>query len=88
MIRLERLLLIPAGDQGLAGRRVAAEAGRLVLIDEGPGGGRCWVAADDAELIETPDCGTYLRLGGPGRIEGAGETVTVEAGLYQVVRRA
>jgi hypothetical protein len=88
VIRLGRWLLIPAGDQGVAGRRLTAEGGRLALGGQEEAGEGCWVAAEDAELIETAGCGTYLRLGGPGRVEAAGEAVGLEPGLYQVVRRA
>ena len=86
MITVGRVLLVPAGEQAPAGRAVAAEGGRVDL-----GGGlaedRCWVAADDAELIDTPACGTYLRVRRPARIERPGQPpVAVEPGLYQVIR--
>jgi hypothetical protein len=88
VIGLGRVVLVPAGDQAPAGRRVGGTGGRLGL-----GGGDvpedcCWVAADDAELIETEACGTYLRVRRPARVERAGEAaVDVEPGLYQVIRK-
>ncbi len=87
MIRLGRVLLVPAGDQAPAGRQVAAQAGRLRL-DGGGAAEDCWIAANDAELIETDACGTYLRIGRPARIEHAAQAaVEVAPGLYQVIRK-
>lgn len=88
MIRLGRVVLVPAGDQAPAGRRVAAEAGRLVLAGDEAAEDRCSVAAADAELIETPACGVYLRVWRPTRIAAGGQAaVEVESGLYQVIRK-
>ena len=76
------MLLIPAGDQVPDGREVAPQAGRLLLGD------RCSVAAADASLIETPACGTYLRVDCAAQLEADdGSAVAVEPGLYQVIRR-
>ena len=87
VIRFGRVLLVPAGDQAPAGRQVAADGGRLDLSGGGAGE-HCWVAADDAELIETPACGMYLRIGRPTRLEGADQApAEVEPGLYQVIRK-
>jgi hypothetical protein len=81
VIRSGRVLLVPAGDQAPDGRAVAPQAGRLVLAD------RCSVAAADASLIETPACGTYLRVARATQLEaGEGSAVAVEPGLYQVIR--
>jgi hypothetical protein len=82
-----RVVLVPAGEQAPAGQRVAAEDDRLVLA-AGDGAGDRWsVAAADAELIETPACGTYLRVGRATEAR-AGEQppVALEPGLYQVIR--
>jgi hypothetical protein len=88
MIRFGRVLLVPAGDQAPAGRQVAADGGRL---DLGGGDGaeeHCWIAAEDAELIETPACGKYLRVGRRTRLEGVDQAAAeVEPGLYQVIRK-
>lgn len=82
MIEIGRVVLVSAGDQATAGTRMAADAGRLQLAGDG-----CWVAADDAELIETPACGTYLRVVRATRVEGAGQSAEVAPGLYQVIRK-
>lgn len=75
------MLLIPAGDQMPDGREVAPQAGRLLLGD------RCSIEAADASLIETPACGTYLRVDHAAQIQaGDGSAVAVEPGLYQVIR--
>ncbi len=86
MIELGKVVLVPAGDQAPVGRRLAAEDGRLSLVGEAGDEG-CWVAAGDAELIETDACGLYLRVGSPTRVEGAGRAADVEPGVYQVIRR-
>lgn len=81
VIRSGRVLLVPAGDQAPGGREVAPQAGRLVLGD------RCFVASDDASLVETQACGTYLRVDRATRLDtGEGPAVVVEPGLYQVIR--
>jgi hypothetical protein len=81
MIRSGRVLLISAGDQAPDGREVAPQAGRLVLGD------RSSVAAADGTLIETPACGTYLRVDRATQLDADdGTAVAVEPGLYQVVR--
>ena len=88
MIRFGQVVLIPTGEQAPAGRLVAAEGGHLDL-----GGGDAiqdhyWIAAKDAELIETDACGIYLRVARPTRIEAADQTeVAVDPGLYQVIRK-
>jgi hypothetical protein len=88
MIRFGQVVLIPAGDQAPAGRLVPAEGGRLDLAGGDAMEDRYWVAANDAELIETEACGMYLRVGRPTRIEGADQTeVAVDPGLYQVIRK-
>jgi hypothetical protein len=75
------VLLIPTGDQTPAGREVAPQAGRLVLGD------RSSIAAADASLIETPACGTYLRVDRATQLDtDEGSAVAVEPGLYQVIR--
>jgi hypothetical protein len=82
-LSLGRVVLVPAGEQAQAGRRVEAEGDRLMLA-----AGEPWsVASADAELIETSACGTYLRVGRPTEAR-AGEQppVALEPGLYQVVR--
>jgi hypothetical protein len=81
VIRSGQVLLIPAGDQTPDGREVTAEAGRLVLGD------RSSIAAADASLIETPACGTYLRVDRTTHLDADdGSAVDVEPGLYQVIR--
>ena len=81
MIRSGHALLIPAGDQAPEGREVAPQAGRLVLAD------RSSIAAADASLIETPACGTYLRVDRTTTVDAEdGPSVAVEPGLYQVIR--
>ena len=88
MIRQGRVILIPAGEQAPAGRLLDAEAGRLLLDDGAAAEDRCSVSADDAELIETPACGLYLRVNQPTQIEGGAQTpAAVEPGLYQVIRK-
>jgi len=75
------MLLIPAGDQAPEGREVAPRAGRLVLGD------RSSIAAAHACLIETPACGTYLRVDRTTNLDAEdGPAVAVEPGLYQVIR--
>lgn len=75
------MLLVPAGDQAPGGSEVPPRAGRLVLGDH------CSVAAADASLIETPACGTYLRVDRTTQLDAdEGSTVAVEPGLYQVIR--
>jgi hypothetical protein len=60
---------------------VAPQADRLVLGD------CCSIAAADASLIETPACGTYLRVIRATRLDAdEGGAVAVEPGLYQVIR--
>jgi hypothetical protein len=81
VIRSGRVLLVPAGDQTPDGRDVAPQAGRLVLGD------RCSVAATDASLVETPACGTYLRVVRATQLDAdEGSAAVVEPGLYQVIR--
>ncbi len=81
MIRSGDVLLVPAGDQALGGREVAPQAGRLVL------GNHCSIAAANASLIETPACGTYLRVDCATQLDAdEGSAVAVEPGLYQVIR--
>jgi len=81
MIRSGRVLLVPAGDQAPGGREVAPQAARLVLGDH------CSIAAADGTLIETPACGTYLRVDHATQLDADdGTAVAVEPGLYQVVR--
>lgn len=81
MIRLGRVLLIPAGDQAPGGRQVAPEQDRLDLGD------RCSVDAGDATLIETPACGVYLRVDRATQLRSDElAAVAVEPGLYQVIR--
>ncbi len=88
VIRLGRVTLVPAGDQAPAGRRLPEEGGRLVLDAGDEAADRCSVAADHAELIETPACGLYLRVGRPTLIEAGTQTpATVAPGLYQVIRK-
>lgn len=80
MIKSGRLLLVPAGDQAPGGHEVAPHAGHLVLGDH------CFVAADDASLVETQACGTYLRVDRATRLDtDDGTWVAVEPGLYQVI---
>ena len=81
MIRSGRVLLVPAGDQAPGGRELAPHDGRLELGDS------CSIAATDGSLIETPACGTYLRVDRATQIEtDDGSAVAVEPGLYQVIR--
>jgi hypothetical protein len=81
VIRSGRVLLVPAGDQAPGGREVAPHGGRLVL------GHRCSIAAADGALIETPACGTYLRVDRATQLdEDEEQAVAVEPGLYQVIR--
>jgi hypothetical protein len=81
VIRSGRVLLVPAGDQAPAGHAVAPQAGRLDL------GERCSIPATDASLIETPACGTYVRVDRATHLHaGDGTAVAVEPGLYQVIR--
>jgi hypothetical protein len=81
MIRSGHVLLVPAGDQAPGGRAVAPQAGRLVLGDH------CSIAAADASLIETPACGTYLRVDRATQLDAdEGTAVAVKPGLYQVIR--
>lgn len=88
VIRFGRVVLIPAADQAPAGRSVAAEGGRLDLAGGDAMEDSYWVAANDAELIETEACGIYLRVARPTRIEAADQTeVAVDPGLYQVIRK-
>jgi len=64
-----------------------AKAGRLGL-DSGDAADDCWIAAADAELIETDACAAYLLVGRPARIEHAAEAaVEVAPGLYQVIKK-
>lgn len=80
------VVLVPAGDQAPVGRRLDPNEGRLNL-----GGGEaadgCWVAAEDAELIETDACGLYLRVGRATQVDDGGRTADVGPGVYQVIRR-
>jgi hypothetical protein len=79
-----RVTLVPAGDQAPAGRRVDADDGRLVLAGGAAG---CWVAAADAQLIETSACGTYLRVGRTTEVRAGDRPAgALEPGLYQVIR--
>jgi hypothetical protein len=81
VIRSGRVLLVPAGDQTPGGHEVLPQAGRLVLGDH------CFIAAADASLIETPACGTYLRVDRATQLDiGEESGIAVEPGLYQVVR--
>jgi hypothetical protein len=75
------VLLIPAGDQAPDGRAVTPQVGRLVLGDH------CSIGAANASLIETPACGTYLRVDRATQLDAEdGTAVAVGPGLYQVVR--
>jgi hypothetical protein len=47
---------------------------------------QCWVAADDADLVETDACGLYLRVGRPTFVQGWDSRADLAPGLYQVVR--
>ena len=81
MIKSGRVVLVPAGDQAPPGRATAPQDGRLELGDS------CSIAAADGSLIETPACGTYLRVDRATQLEtGRGSAVAVEPGLYQVIR--
>jgi hypothetical protein len=81
MIRSGHVLLVPAGDQAPDGREVAPQADRADIGD------RCSIAATDASLIETPACGTYLRVDRATRLDDDdGTAVAVETGPYQVIR--
>ena len=81
------MVLVPAGDQTPSGQSLAAERGRLRLSgEEWPLEDQCWVAAGDAELVDTDACGLYLRVVRPTLLQGWASQAEVEPGLYQVIR--
>jgi hypothetical protein len=86
VIELGTVVLVPAGGQAPAGRRLAPEDGRLSVGGDAPADD-CWVAADDAQLVETDACGLYLLVDRATRVQGACGAADLEPGVYQVIRR-